>query len=441
MDIIGCTVNSSTSLICYNYTTTLGATSNGGVFTVDSYINAVDSVFTVDKTEPIGFFGSDNFTDRYFGTVSFTGCTFNNYTINGDLIYSDASLSYNTYFDTLTDYDPTKAITVGEGCVFNNYGTTFNEDKTGFSASNVSLAPDCKITVGEASVKVESTKETEFTGASIVIGADLSIKYYVFIPRGADIADYTVRFTMNGRTVTVVSDGIATGEGEYVFVFTEIAPQCMGDTILAELICGDEVIDAKDGYSIRTYAQNKLNSSESSDEFKQLLTDLLYYGAAAQKYKNYKADEALVTDGVENLGTPSTLTPTDTDNDMTGGASSDEEREIKAAGVRFDFDNKLYIKFIAPSLDGIVVKVNGEIAEIKDLGAGVYQVFSKGILATEFGNAVSFELIYNGEAIQSMTYSVDSYALTKWNNSQDPANAELALAMYRYGKSAVSYVN
>ncbi len=279
--------------------------------------------------------------------------------------------------------------------------------------------------------------EPEFTGASIVIGADLSVKYYVVLPEGEAITGYAVKFTMNGLSV-VVTD-CEEKDGEYVFTFTNIAPQCIGDVILAELVKDDAVVAEKDGYSIKAYAQNKLNDSKSSDTFKQLLTDLLYYGAAAQKHQSYKLD-AIVTDGVENIGTPSTTTPTDADNGLTGAASTDATREFKFAGVKFDFDNKLYVKFIAPSLDDIVVKVGGEEAEIVDLGNGTYQVYSKGILATEFGTAVEFELIYNDATIQTMTYSVNTYALSKYD-SENALTAELALAMYRYGKSAVAYAN
>ncbi len=157
-DIVGCTVNGSAAVVLYNASTTLNATKNGGVFTTDSYISVKDSTFTSSAASPVGFFGSGNFTDRYFGTASFTGCTFNNYTINGDLIYSDEALSYNTYFDTLagTGYDPTKAITVGKGCVFYNYGDTFTSDMSGFSASNVSLASGCEISVAADHVEIVS---------------------------------------------------------------------------------------------------------------------------------------------------------------------------------------------------------------------------------------------------------------------------------------------
>lgn len=156
-EITGSKIHGSTSLFWYNSSTSLSATTNGGVFTADSYINCTDSSFARTTTNPKDLFGNANFTDRYFGKVSFENCSFDTYIINGDLIYSDAALSYNTYYDTLTNYYPAKAITVGEGCVFRNYGTTFNSALDGFTASNVSLAENCELLVKDDYIMVVPT--------------------------------------------------------------------------------------------------------------------------------------------------------------------------------------------------------------------------------------------------------------------------------------------
>ena len=157
-EITGSNVNGSTSLVWYNSSSSLSATGNGGVFTADSYINCKDSSFARTTTNPKDFFGHANFTDRYFGKVNFENCSFDTYILNGDLIYSDEALTYNTYYNTLTGYDPTKAITVGSGCVFRNYGTTtFNSAIDGFAASNTSLADNCKLLVKDDYVMVVPT--------------------------------------------------------------------------------------------------------------------------------------------------------------------------------------------------------------------------------------------------------------------------------------------
>ena len=157
-NITGCTLKGSTGMIWYNSSTSLSATKNGGVYNTDSAINLKDSSFTCTASAPANFFGTNNFSDRYFGKVNIEGCAFDNYIFNGARIIADESLEYNTYYDTLIannpTYDPYKTITVGKGCTFKNFGTTFNDDVTAFTAPNVSFAEDCGIgyTDGVASV-------------------------------------------------------------------------------------------------------------------------------------------------------------------------------------------------------------------------------------------------------------------------------------------------
>ena len=200
MEIVGCNMTAATSIIAYNYSSTLGATANGGVFTKDSYIDVKDTTFTCTADAPLGFFGGTNLADRYFGTVSFTGTIFKNYVLNGELIYSDSSLDYNTYYDTIKDsgYDPAKAITVGKDCEFHSYGATFLEDMSGFAAPNVSLASDCEIGVGADYVRIIAN---DFCCSVIIDGVTT---YY---PAGTDFKD--LLSTLNkadntGKEITVI---------------------------------------------------------------------------------------------------------------------------------------------------------------------------------------------------------------------------------------------
>ena len=58
--------------------------------------------------------------------------------------------------------------------------------------------------------------------------------------------------------------------------------------------------------------------------------------------------------------------------------------------------------------------------------------------ALAFGEVLTFELQVNGETVQTLTYSVNSYAYSKYDEGNAMSN--LALALYRYGVSAVAYV-
>ena len=78
------------------------------------------------------------------------------------------------------------------------------------------------------------------------------------------------------------------------------------------------------------------------------------------------------------------------------------------------------------------VTINGVEAESVD---GV--VYTQGILATDFDSVYTFALYENGVLVHTVSYSIKSYV----NAKQDDGNAmaELALALYTYGKSAAAY--
>ena len=115
------------------------------------------------------------------------------------------------------------------------------------------------------------------------------------------------------------------------------------------------------------------------------------------------------------------------------------EVQFTAAGVRFDYVNRIFVKIAAPSLDGVTVYADGvavEICESED--EGVYVAYSNPVSALEFGEKVTFTLSVGGNAVQTLVYTVNDYALTKYTDSEIGA---LSLALYRYGKSAVAYKN
>ena len=58
------------------------------------------------------------------------------------------------------------------------------------------------------------------------------------------------------------------------------------------------------------------------------------------------------------------------------------------------------------------------------------------LLATEFDEVFTFKLYHNGVLMQTLTYSVDAYVYAKKGHAEI---GDLALALYRYGKSAAAY--
>jgi hypothetical protein len=213
----------------------------------------------------------------------------------------------------------------------------------------------------------------------------------------------------------------------------------MASNVKAELVFdynGKEVtLDVLENYSIKAYAQNKLNAAESSDELKQLLTDLLHYGNAAYNYKN-ETTGTTVTDGVENLGTASTATPTTTDFTLVKNTEiSSYPAWFKGAGVWFDNVNKIYVNIT--TTDNVTLKVNGEVVE---LDSTTY--YTDAIYAIDFDDIYTFEL-YEGETlVHTLTYSVKSYVYSMVNGTtQNESMIGLAKTLYAYGESAKAYKN
>lgn len=285
----------------------------------------------------------------------------------------------------------------------------------------------------------EGEDTAELYAASMTVGSNLAMNFYV---SGAIGSDYRMTFTINGAVYEVTSS--KQSNGYLVFTFANIPPQMMGDTITAKLYKSgsDTVLDEVET-SVKEYAEKVIELYPDNETLMNLIADMLKYGAAAQKYVEYKEDE-LVTDGIDLTGKGSTADPTIDDNhrSMTTEEGTEIDKSVysfTAAGVRFDFDNKIYVKFKATGDATISLKCNGKYATKEDLGNGTYIFYTDGIDAYSFDEVYTFELYVDNALHQTLTYSVNSYAYAKFTDEQTTAVDELALALYRYGLSAKEY--
>ena len=287
---------------------------------------------------------------------------------------------------------------------------------------------DGSIYMKDGAVYYTTDKVAGIDGATVTVGAALKLNYKATLPDA--FAGAIMHFDFDGKPYDVA--GVKQTDGRYVYSLP-IPPQAMAINVKAELMFGDVVLDSMDEYSIQTYAQNKLNAAESSNELKQLLTDMLYYGNAAYNYVNETTDETPITDGVENLGTPSTAEPEEpefTATPMSNPEATSYPAYFKSAKVWFGDVNKIYIQ--VNTIEGVTLSVNNE--EAVALTSHTIEVT---LLATEFDEEFTFELYHNGVLMQTLTYSVNAYA----HKMKDHATmGNLAKALYNYGVSADAYV-
>ena len=269
-------------------------------------------------------------------------------------------------------------------------------------------------------------EKAHIDSATITIGSDLTVNYKVTMDDA--LASAKMHFTVNGETYDV--EGVKVDE-QYVYSLN-VPPQFMAENIKAELIYNDTVIASKDEYSIKTYAQNRLNDT-TSDLEKQLLTDMLYYGAAAQNYKGYNTAN-LATNGVENLGTASTATPEKPDFDTTPISNTEiDSYPAYFTGATVWFDNVNRIRVKINTTEKVTLTINDVAVEVTGT-----TIDTEGILATQFDKTYKFVLSYDGTVMQTLTYSINAYAFAKKDDTNTKMS-ELALALYRYGVSTKAY--
>ena len=474
-DFIGCTVSGSTGVIWYNSSTSLSATKNGGVYNADSVINFRDSSFICTDSTAKNFFGTNNFRDRYFGKVNLEGCSFDNYIFNGNRIIADESLSYNTYYDTLIasnpNYDPNDAIKVGKDCTFKNYGTTFNEDNTGFASSNTSLADGCSIIWTDDSVQthsyavrrfdesihwlecscgavsVDSREEHSYSNSadtdcdcgynrgniapvelpklsvSLNIGSDLDINVYAVIPEG--VTDATLTF--NGSVATLV-------DGKYTF--DGITPDRLAEKVAIVFTAkvNGEIYTYEREYSVLDYCVDYADYTTDTDMLK-LLKTLMLYGDATKAYRGEAATagEVLALQAYANISVKNTEMKAET------YTNSENWVDVFASGtlhLASKTDVIFTLKTALSSEDVIEVKIGGLLMgadaeyELSDDGK---IITVKDVRATEYNTEITVKI--NGEY---MYYSVNTYCVAM-ANSDDDTLAALVQAIYNYGQAAEAY--
>ncbi len=304
-------------------------------------------------------------------------------------------------------------------------------------------------TIENWTIPAATDPSATINSAAVTLGTDLSITFYATLPT-TPLAQgiWAIRVVMNDKTTYIpVSNAILSNSStnEYAFTYEGITPQTMGDTLNVDLVVYDQsannVISVahvlNGGYSVKTNLINLLSTYPNDTSMKQLIHSVLNYGAAAQFYIGYKSDNLVNAD--VDTSSACTETPVASDNVFTLGASTGATTYFKSAAVYYGNGvNRLSFKFISDTANA-TVKING-ITYTATANGNVYTVLSDALTAKQFGNTYTVELVVNGTTVQTLTYSVNSYAyrvITAGNTTD--ANEALALALYRYGVAAMAY--
>lgn len=285
--------------------------------------------------------------------------------------------------------------------------------------------------------------ETYISGASVTLKNNLDVNFFATL---GNATDAKMTFAVGTKIETV--DGTVLADGRTKFVCSGILPQKVNDEITATLTAkvNGTAVSQTMTYSVREYCGNLLAKEDTSETVKKLLVDLLYYAEAAQNYANYKIDDLAtknLTDAQKALRSADTTGAITATTGLDGTA--DGQYKWVSAALRLENTVAIRIKFAAPSLEGLTVKVtmNGRTVtytadNITDEGEGYYSILFNNIGAGEYGDAVTAIMEKDGAQIaETLTYSVAAY-IREAVNKESTTEKTLALvrALWSYGESA-----
>ena len=292
---------------------------------------------------------------------------------------------------------------------------------------NLSLVPVVEPVEPEAPEYTEPT----ITGAQVNVGENLAIKYHVYIPDG-EYTSVILKVTNEGHGTYAELEGTLVEDGTYVFVYDNIAPQCMSDLLDAYLIIDGETVATVEDYSIVQNAKNLANDNPEDTELKQFLADLLAYGMAAQLYTGY---EVTITEAdIAAIGAASNNAPAESSVSL-GDRTAPDKAYIAGAGVRFDSEVQIFVAIAGANAAEAKVVVNGEKYDVVDGKA-----YLPAMSLTELSASVEIALELDGEPVHTVTYGFYTYAY-QMSIAGDAAMANLALALYNCAESAKAYLD
>lgn len=204
-----------------------------------------------------------------------------------------------TRTETLPKVEETHQHTWSEWTYNNDAVYVSKTDYKDGTATRTCTDPDCpehatetKTIVGSGILRANTTSVT--LGAAVVlnVGVDKS--------RTAPFKSTYVKFEFAGESYDISDVSNRTTETRWFYDFDKVSPDKFGEevTITPYGVTEDGIlckgISVKS--SIKDYAYKTLNKT-ANVAMKELLVEMLYYGAAYQDYRNYKVDQ-LVTDNL-----------------------------------------------------------------------------------------------------------------------------------------------
>ena len=221
------------------------------------------------------------------------------------------------------------------------------------------------------------------------------------------------------------------------YILDGFGPHTMGDEHTAELYVDDELLATKT-YSVKEYCLDVIKNGKAiNDAHLALAKEILNYGAKAQVYVDYDA-ENLVNDGVVSEGEYDPAEDVAMILNDFAGASANWVN----ANVKFGDTLELIIN-LEGDADNVDVTIGTDTVnyEVLTTAAGTKYIVVTEITPDQFRDSIA-AVAYNGDVRVSKTlvYSVGSYISDRVENSTNEAYVELVKALSIYGDAVAAFV-
>ena len=280
------------------------------------------------------------------------------------------------------------------------------------------------LSVLPASVFATGNAEGPFAGWSLTLGDNIGVNFYL----KEEAANYSVNVTVAGNDAATTA---ATKDGYYV-VTANVAAAQMTDTIALSVVNGDQTLHTGE-YSVRQYAETILTGSYD-EEVKLMVQNMLNYGAAAQTYFGYNA-ENLANAGYElasAAAVPTEVPAINVQDDLAG---------IALYGMSLLFQNKTSVRFYfhgSGEMNSYTFQI-GDQAYAPVAKNGQYYVQVDGINPQDLDKTIELVVSKDGKSL-TVSYSPLTYIVRKYNSAESAESLKaLVQGMYGYHLEAVAY--
>ena len=269
-----------------------------------------------------------------------------------------------------------------------------------------------------AAVLATGETESPFKGWSLTLGDNIGVNFYLT----KDVA-YTANVTVDG----VEANYVQTETDDNYILNVKVAAAQMTDTIALTVKNGEAVVHTGE-YSVRQYAETILQGNYD-DSVKQMVLQMLNYGAAAQKYFGYK------TTSPANAGYELD-SQAEVSNEVPAIAPEGSAEGVTLYGMSLVFESKTAVRFyFTGDVSGHEFKVNDTVLS---------PVSKNSMHYVEVGNInpqdLDKQITVTVDGTLSVSYSPMNYIVRQYNssNSSDELKA-LVQVMYGYYLQAKDY--